>query len=36
MKTKTKNVGAILGEYGAFIALVVLVVFLSIINADFR
>ena len=36
MKTKTKNIGAILGEYGAFIALIVLVVFLSIINADFR
>lgn len=36
MKTKNKNIGAILGEYGAFIALIVLVLFLSIINADFR
>ena len=32
----TKKLGAVIGEYGAFIALIVLVVLLSAINADFR
>ena len=36
MKKGTKNIGAILGEYGAFIALVLLVVVLSIASAEFR
>ena len=35
MKQK-KNVGAILGEYGAFLALIILVVGLSIISPEFR
>ena len=35
MKTK-KNVGAILGEYGAFIALALLVLVLSVIEPSFR
>ena len=36
MKKNTKNVSAILGEYGAFIALALLVVGLSIISPEFR
>ena len=31
-----KNVGAILGEYGAFIALALLVIVLSVIEPNFR
>ena len=36
MKKNTKSVGALLGEYGAFIALALLVVGLSIISPEFR
>lgn len=36
MKLSKKNAGAILGEYGAFIALIILVVGLSIISPEFR
>ena len=36
MKKNTKNVSAILGEYGAFIALALLVVGLSLISPEFR
>ena len=33
---KEKNIGAIVGEYGAFIALLILFVFLSVISPEFR
>ena len=36
MKKNTKSVGALLGEYGAFIALALLVVGLSLISPEFR
>ena len=36
MKKNTKSVGALLGEYGAFIALALLVAALSIVSPEFR
>ena len=36
MKKNTKSVGALLGEYGAFIALALLVIGLSLISPEFR
>ena len=36
MKKNTKSVGALLGEYGAFIALVLLVAGLSVVSPEFR
>ena len=36
MKKSNKSVGALIGEYGAFIALVLLVVVLSIVSSEFR
>ena len=36
MKKGNKNFGAILGEYGAFIALVLLIVVLSVVSPEFR
>lgn len=36
MNQKSKNLNAIVGEYGAFIALAALVVILSLISAEFR
>ena len=36
MKKNTKSVGALLGEYGAFIALALLVIGLSLVSPEFR
>lgn len=36
MKTEKKSIGSVLSEYGAFIALALLVIVLSVISADFR
>ena len=36
MKTEKKSIGALIGEYGAFIALAVLVLGLGIAKPEFR
>jgi len=36
MKNDNKNIGALIGEYGAFLALILLVALLSAISPDFR
>jgi len=36
MKNENKNIGALIGEYGAFLALILLVALLSAISPDFR
>ncbi|MBQ3089675.1 MAG: ribose ABC transporter permease [Oscillospiraceae bacterium] len=36
MKKGNKNIGALIGQYGAFIALLILVILLSVISPEFR
>ena len=36
MKTEKKSIGALIGEYGAFIALLLLVIALSVVSKEFR